>query len=275
MDFKKARIDFSALKGIFLKKKKNERTVSQSEEIALFVSGLIGTRPKDLKLFLQAFTHKSYPTAAPGFHNERLEFLGDSVLNLSVSHLLYNLYPDDDEGALSQMRSFLTSRSNMNDEARRMGLDKVLRVAVGTNLDNSDILGNSLEAFLGVLYLERGMEFTSKFIQKRLIISRKNMETVSLKEEDFKTEFIILMQKNKIPYSYKYLGNRLTKEGTISHKFQLLVGADDEIIAEGEAGNKKAAHQLISRIALEKITLHPDLLEEFSSRPVPPAGIKA
>lgn len=276
MDLKKPRINISAIKDLLsLKKKRGERTVSQSAEVALFVSSLTGAKPKNPKLFLQAFTHKSYPTTDPGFNNERLEFLGDSILNLSVTHLLFDLYPDDDEGALSQLRSYLTNRNNLNEEARQMGLDRVLRVAANTDLDNSDILGNTLEAFLGALYLENGMEFTAKFIQKQLIISRKNMEKVSQKEEDFKTEFIILMQKHKIPYSYSYLGSRLTESGAISHKFQLLIGPHNTLMAEGEAGNKKAAHQIVSRLALEKIVLQPELLEIWRQESVPTSNNSA
>lgn len=262
---KKSAINLSVLKGLLgpvLKLRKNERTISQSEEVSLFVTALIGSKPKDKDLFLRAFTHKSYPSSEPGFNNERLEFLGDSVINLSVSKLLYELYPEDDEGALTQLRSYLTNRNNLNEEARQMGLDKVLRVAANTDLDNSDILGNTLEAFVGALYLERGMEFTAKFIQTQLIISRKNMEKVSKKEEDFKTEFIILMQKNKVPYLYDYMGNYLTSGGFISHKFRLLIGSDNFVVAEGEAGSKKAAHQIVSRIALERLTQEPELLSD-------------
>ena len=256
------KINLSVLKGLLGSKGKTERTVSPLEETALFVSDITGSKPKNPKLFLQAFTHKSYPSSH-SLNNERLEFLGDSVLNLSVSHLLYELYPDDDEGALSQLRSYLTNRNNLNEEARQMGLDKVLRTAAGTDLENSDILGNAFEAFIGALFLEKGMDFTSKFIRKRLIISRKNMETVSRKEEDYKTEFIILMQKHKIPYTYSYIGNRISDKGVILHRFQLLIGSENEAISEGEAGNKKAAHQLVSRIALEKLSTEPELLESL------------
>ena len=254
-------LDFSRFTGLFSKQKKAKNGASDEiKEVEHFVTALTGAKPRDTGLFVRALTHKSLPGASGTTHNERLEFLGDSVLHLIVTDFIYRLYPDEDEGSLSQLRSYLTSRNNLNGEARRLGLDKALRTAAHTDLVHSDIPGNTLEAFVGALFLDRGIDFTSRFVQKQLIISRKNLKKVSEKEEDFKTEFIILMQKHKIPYDFEYLGTRASGKGLIRHCFRLRIGANGYLIAEGDGSNKKAAHQAVSRMALETIALSPDLL---------------
>lgn len=250
----------SKLKALFTPKK---HLLSQTSELEHFVKALIGTKPKDIRLYEQALTHASYPGADSGYNNERLEFLGDSVLSQIVSSTVYHLYPEEDEGGLSQLRSYIVSRSTMNRVALKIGLDKVIRTSASLNLEHSDILGNALEAFVGALYLDLGMKATTSFVQKNLVKSQKYVESVSSKEEDYKTEFIILMQKHKIDYSFEYLGSSMDTDNRITHHCSLNVGPQSEALASGEGPSKKSAHQDAAHKALALIGTDESILHRW------------
>ncbi len=230
-----------------------KRLLTQNSELIEFVSKQIGTKPKEIRHYEQAVTHASYPYMDKGGSNERLEFLGDSVLSQIISDAVYHLYPEEDEGGLSQLRSYLVSRNNMNRAASNIGLSKVLRTGPGINLQESDILGNALEALVGAIYLDHGMKVAVSFVRRHIIKSQKYVESVSTKEEDYKTEFIILMQKHKVDYDFEYLGATMTAPNRIIHHCRLAIGPDRETIATGEGTSKKNAHQDAAQKALKWI----------------------
>src|SRR5258706_10207708 len=134
--------------------------------------------------------------------NERLEFLGDSVLSAVVAHYLYNRYPDVDEGRLSQLKSMLVSRPSLTVWGKEIGLGQFLRLSGGEHLaggrDRNSIVGNAMEAVLGAMYLEAGYEPTQKFINK-LLSKRKRMVTA-----DHKSRLQEWAQKKyKVPPDYR------------------------------------------------------------------------
>lgn len=230
---------------------------SYQTAVTAFVTRVTGEKPRDWRLYARALTHASYPYSDGGKESERLEYLGDSILGAIISSEVYRLYPDEDEGGLTQLRSFLGSRKQINKLARGMGIGEVLRVAPGVDLCHSDVPGNALEAFVGALFLDRGYEKTSDFVRKQVIISRKNLDTVSRIEEDYKSSFIILMQKSGQDYLFDYLGETEAAPGEALHHVALKIGSPLITIAEGSGHSKKAADQAAARLALETLRSHP------------------
>src|SRR3954469_15131826 len=149
---------------------------------------IVGIKFKNTALLDEALTHKSFAMEAGGGSkvpfNERLEFLGDSVLSAAVAHYLFNRYPDVDEGRLSQLKSMLVSRPSLTVWGREIGLGEFLRLSEGENLaggrDRNSIVGNAMEAVMGAMYLEAGFEPTQKFIEK-LLSKRKRLVSADFK----------------------------------------------------------------------------------------------
>lgn len=221
--------------------------------VTKFVTEVTGEKPGDWHLYALALTHSSYAGAVTGKQNERLEYLGDSLLGAIIAASVYRLYPEEDEGGLTQLRSFLSSRKQINKLARYMGIDRILRVSQGVDLEHSDVTGNALEAFIGALYLDKGFEVTSDFVRKQVVISRKNLDTVSRSEEDYKSSFIIQMQRDRTPYLFDYIGETEETPGEVRHHVALKAGAPLQILAEGSGPSKKSADQDAARQALEQM----------------------
>ncbi len=233
------------------------------DDLPHFVEELIGTNTKRIDLYERAFTHRSYQGAKRKLNNERLEFLGDSVLSCVVGGLLYEMYEEDDEGALTALRSQIVSRSNLNAIATKLRLERMLRVSGGVNLKQSDALGNTLEALVGAIFLDKGFDFAQSFIRSHIVISKKNMEKVSAKEEDFKTEFIILMQQKKVEFEFRYIDTITDPSVGLVHRSEILIGQDKRSIATGAGTTKKTSHQNAAKDALRLLKKNPEVLNRY------------
>src|SRR4051812_23190370 len=149
---------------------------------------ILGVKFKNTAILEEALTHKSYAMEKGGKvpFNERLEFLGDSVLSSAVAHYLFNRYPDVDEGRLSQLKSMLVSRPSLTVWGREISVGKYLRLSEGEaatgGRERDSIVGNAMEALLGAMYLEAGFERTQQFIDK-LLAKRKRLVTADHKSK--------------------------------------------------------------------------------------------
>ncbi len=140
------------------------------------IERIIGSVPQNLDLYLSAFTHRSYLNEHRGFslpHNERLEFLGDAVLELISTEYLYKTY-DHPEGELTNFRSALVNYKMLSNIAKRIGLEQFLLMSRGEAKDTGRarqvILANTIEALIGAIYLDLGYEATQKFVEKEILI---------------------------------------------------------------------------------------------------------
>ncbi|MDN4753534.1 ribonuclease III domain-containing protein [Porphyromonadaceae bacterium W3.11] len=258
-----------ALKWLPIRKVKEKptqgnRLEKNDDPLTAFLEHLIGYTINHQDLYRQALTHKSYDNVDALSSNERLEYLGDSVISCAVGHALYELYPNESEGTLTSIRSFIVNRNHLNTVAERIGLDTVLYADDSIDLKNSDLLGNALEALVGAIYLDLGFDIASKFVRSRLIVSKSNLKVISKKEEDYKTEFIILMQKHKIRFNFAHIDSHLEKGQGIIHRCALLIGPDEVSIATGIGTSKKIAHQNAAKDALRILNKQPQLLEKYS-----------
>ena len=212
---------------------------------------ILGVRFKNTALLEEALTHKSFAMEAGGHvpFNERLEFLGDSILSAAVAHYLFNKYPDVDEGRLSQLKSMLVSRPSLTVWGKDIELGQFLRLSEGEaqagGRDRNSIVGNAMEAVLGAMYLEAGFEPTQKFIDK-LLSKRKRLVSA-----DFKSRLQEWAQKKyKVPPDYRVRGSFGPDH---AKTFEIEVLVSNEYLGEGQGKSKKEAEQAAARDALKKI----------------------
>jgi ribonuclease-3 len=212
---------------------------------------ILGIHFKNTALLDEALTHKSYAMEAGGNipFNERLEFLGDSVLSAAVAHYLFDRYPDVDEGRLSQLKSMLVSRPSLTLWGRDISLGQYLRLSEGEHLaggrDRNSIVGNAMEAVLGAMYLEAGFEPTQKFIHK-LLSKRKRLVTA-----DHKSRLQEWAQKKyKVPPDYR-VKRSYGPDHAKTFDVEVLIGG--ELLGEGSGKSKKEAEQGAARDALRKM----------------------
>ncbi len=212
---------------------------------------ILGIKFKNTALLEEALTHKSFAMekGTKTAFNERLEFLGDSVLSAAVAHFLFAKYPDVDEGRLSQLKSMLVSRPSLTQWGKQINLGQYLRLSEGETAtggrDRDSIVGNAMEAVLGAMYLEAGFEKTRKFIDK--LLSKRKRMVIS----DHKSRLQEWAQKKyKIPPSYT-----VSRSFGPDHAktFEIEVSIGSEALGAGSGKSKKEAEQAAAKDALKKI----------------------
>jgi ribonuclease-3 len=210
---------------------------------------------KNKDLLIEAFCHRSYLNEHPDFylpHNERLEFLGDAVLELIVTEYLYTKYPEKNEGELTNWRAVLVSAKTLGKVAMELGLNDFLLLSKGEEKETGKarqyILANTLEALIGAVYLDQGYLVAKNFVEKNLIESK--LPEIIEKElfKDPKTKFQEEAQERvKITPVYKVL-----KEWGPDHAKHFLVGVflGNELVAKGEGSSKQEAEEEAAKNAL-------------------------
>ncbi|HOJ50738.1 MAG TPA: ribonuclease III [Spirochaetota bacterium] len=223
------------------------------KEITDFLNSL-GLNLKNIENIEKAFTHSSYANRMNCESNERLEFLGDSVLSLCISTILYGRYKYLEEGELTKIRAYIVSEKTLSDIAKKIGIDKLLIISYGEEScggrENPANLADAFEAFLAAVFLETGFENTKNFVEDlfvELIEEIKDQNFIS----DYKTEFQYFIQKKykKTPY-YKII----REEGPPHKKvFYSALCFESREISIGIGKTKKNAEQDAARKALEMI----------------------
>jgi ribonuclease-3 len=216
----------------------------------------LGLEFKNRDLLIEAFCHRSYLNEHPDFylpHNERLEFLGDAVLELIVTEYLYKKYPEKNEGELTNWRAALVNAKILGEVARELGFNDFLLLSKGEEKETGKarlyILANTFEALIGAIYLDQGYEVAKKFVEKNLI-ERKLPEIIEKGLfKDPKTRFQEEAQERvKITPTYKVL-----EEWGPDHAKHFIVGVflGKELIAKGEGSSKQEAEEEAAKNALK------------------------
>lgn len=221
------------------------------------LENLIGFKFKNKKFLIEALTHRSYLNEHPKWrfsHNERLEYLGDAVLELAVSEFLFLKYPKLKEGDLTLLRSALVNYQNLAKIAKEINLDKFILTSRGEKKDVAKawqvILANTFEALIGAIYLDKNFDIVKKIIE-RFVLKNVNEILKSKNYKDAKSELQeIVQEKFKITPSYKIL-----KESGPPHKrlFTMGVYFDNELIEKGTGYSKQEAEMEAAKNALKKI----------------------
>jgi ribonuclease III len=212
------------------------------------LKNLLGFSPGNLLLYETALSHRSSKEKGDE-NNERLEYLGDAILGAIIGDFLYKKYPYKTEGYLTEMRSKIVNRQQLNDIAIRMGLRKLtIYDKYNSFLKVSQIFGNALEALVGAVYLDKGYEKTKRFVLRRIVVPFIDMETLENVEMNHKNKLYGWVNKNG-----KHLEFELLEEQIEGGRRLFTVGAviDGEVICSGKAFNKKDASQIAAQQAIE------------------------
>lgn len=210
------------------------------------------------KLYEQAFTHRSYLNEAKEqlYSNERLEFLGDSILSFLVSTHLYNKFPQYDEGVLTNLRSLLVNTKTLGETALSLGFGNKLKLSKGENeangRENLSLLADSYEAFIGALYIDQGIDTAAKFLEETLL---KQIEAVISKNslKDPKSLLQEYVQSKKLGQPLYAVAN---EEGPAhARKFTVSVSIAGKIKGIGTGKSKQEAEEIAAKLALESIEI--------------------
>ena len=211
---------------------------------------------KNKKLFDQVFIHRSYLNETKDMleSNERLEFLGDSILSLVVSAHIFDKYKTSKEGQLTSIRSVLTNTETLYEISKELGLGELLKLSrgeeAGGGRSNKTILANTLEALIGGIYLDQGIDAAKKFIEENIISrTEKIIEAQGLKDPKSSLQEKIQETHRESPV-YKVI-----KEEGPDHDKSYTIGVyiDERLLAEGVAKSKQEAEKSAARNALQKM----------------------
>jgi ribonuclease III len=230
----------------------------REKQLRLAVGNIIGSSPSNLMLYRLAFMHSSAGkevSMAQGFKesNERLEFLGDSVLGMVTAEYLFKKFPYKDEGFLTEIRSRMVSRESLNVVARKIGLDKLVEYDNHrrTILARTSMYGDALEALIGAVYVDKGFAFTRNFIIKKILTQHFDIDRVVNNNPNYKSLIIEWAQREgkQVRFEVSEKGNTYNKEFTAS----ILI--NDEPFTIGQGYSKKKAEQAAAMKACDELEL--------------------
>ncbi len=213
---------------------------------------VLGIKPGKLFLYQTALSHRSVKEGADE-NNERLEYLGDAVLSTIVADYLFKRYPYKGEGFLTEMRSKMVNRQKMNDVAIKMGIKKITFYNKFDNaLKGSQIFGNTLEALVGAIYLDKGYIETKNWVLKRMVIPHLYVDDLELIDINLKNKLIGWATKNGKNLEFETVEERLENGRRV---FTIAAVLDGENVAQGKGFNKKDASQIAAQLAIERLKL--------------------
>jgi ribonuclease-3 len=225
---------------------------NHTKEFKKQLNNVLGFTPGNLVLYRTALSHRSVREGADE-NNERLEFLGDAVLSSIVAHYLFRKYPYKGEGFLTEMRSKMVNRQQLNEIGIKMGLKKItIYNKYDSSLKISQIFGNTLEALIGAVYLDKGYDRTQQWVEKYVILPHLFIDDLETIEINIKNKLYGWANKNGKSLDFETLaesfegGRRLFTIGAL---------IDGELVAEGKGYNKKDASQIAAQLAVDKLGL--------------------
>ena len=234
----------------------------KEKELYVALYNIIGFYPHDISLYKLALMHKSmYKRNAKGkpVNNERLEFLGDAVLDAAVGDIVYRHFPGKREGFLTNTRSKLVQRETLGRLAQEMGITQLILSSGRSMSHNSYMGGNAFEALVGALYLDRGYDACMQFLQKRILNQMINIDKVAYKEVNFKSKLIEWAQKNRVRLDFRLVEQHKDNNGSPVFTYMVELEGVDGCDATGYS--KKESQQMASKRTLEKLRKQPQYLD--------------
>ena len=253
----------------------------KNKEFVTVLYDILGFYPHNIEIYRVAFSHKSLtygnglkntkerkagqrdkkqrnegPTRP--LNNERLEYLGDAVLEAVVSDLLFRHFPFKREGFLTSTRSKIVQREALNRLAEQMGIDTLIHAAQGTRMSHTNIGGNAFEALMGAIYLDRGFKYSQWFIEHRVIGPYVDIDKVAHKEVNFKSKLLEWCQKNRIETKFR---DSLDTEG--DRGFHSCIVLEGITVGKGTGRTKKESQQVASKDALNHMRREPKFYDSI------------
>lgn len=235
---------------------------SKDKELRAALYEIFGFYPHRIQFYKLALMHKSVTRRnekGKPLNNERLEFLGDAILDAIVGDIVYRHFEGKREGFLTSTRSKIVQRDTLNRLATEMGITQLIKFGKHTPSHNSYMGGNAFEALVGAMYLDRGYEACMRFMEKRILLQLINIDKVAYKEINFKSKLIEWCQKNKVKLDFKLLEQSREGKNSPIFKYQVLIEGLEGGVGEGYS--KKESQQLASKITLQQLKRKPQFID--------------
>lgn len=234
----------------------------KDKELYLSLHDILGVYPHDISHYKLALMHKSVMhrnKKGRPVNNERLEFLGDAILDAAVGDIVYRHFPGKREGFLTNTRSKLVQRDTLNKLAQEMGINDLILSNGHSSAHNSYMGGNAFEALVGALYLDRGYNACMKFLTKRILSQMINIDKVAYKEVNFKSKLIEWSQKNRVKIDFKLLKEGKDKNGSPVFVYQVILEGLEG--CSGSGFSKKESQQKAAKDTLDKLKRNPQFID--------------
>ena len=227
---------------------------------------ILGFYPRNIQIYQQALLHKSTSLRSEKgrpLNNERLEFLGDAILDAIVGDIVYRHFEGKREGFLTNTRSKIVQRETLNKLAVDIGLDKLVKSSTRSSSHNSYMYGNAFEAFIGAIYIDQGYDRCKQFMEKKIFKSYIDLDKMSRKEVNFKSKLIEWSQKNKLEVSFELIEQLLDKDyNPMFHTEVRILGLS---AGKGTGYSKKESQQNAAQMALKKLKSYPQFMESLEA----------
>ena len=234
----------------------------KEKELFSALYNILGFYPHNIKFYKQALLHKSVGRRnAKGRpqNNERLEFLGDAVLDAVVGDIVFRHFEGKREGFLTNTRSKLVSRDTLGKLAKEMGISQLILSSGHSMSHNSYMNGNAFEALVGAIYLDRGYGACMRFMEKRILAQLINIDKVAYKEVNFKSKLLEWSQKNRVKMSFCDLEQTRDEQGSPVFTTQVLLEGIEG--CKGTGYSKKESQQLASKETLQRLRREPQFID--------------
>ena len=239
--------------------------MQDDKELRRSLRQIMGFYPRHIEHYKIALTHKSSGQRndkGKPLNNERLEFLGDAMLDAVVGHIVFERFKGKREGFLTNTRSKLVSRDSLGKLAHEMGLDELIQSkGQQQRSHNSYMAGNAFEALVGAIYLDQGYDAVRRFMERRILKQMVNIDKVAYKEVNFKSKLLEWTQKNRVRMEYKMLKQSKDDKGSPIFGFQVFIEGVEGGKAQGYS--KKEAQQLSSKETLERLRREPQFIDSI------------
>jgi len=222
----------------------NSTFLQNEREFASRLKKILGFRPGNLKLYEIAFIHRSATITLPDgkkVNNERLEYLGDAVLDAILSDYLFEKFPDANEGFLTKIRSRIVNRDVLNHLAISMGINKILISKVNSSHLTKNLYGDAFEALIGSVFLDKGFKKTKKVFIKNVLNKYLNLSLIVKTDSDYKSLVFEWVQKHKSNLVFTY--NEEYDFNLKKSVFSTILIIDKHEFGEGHGSSKKEAEQ--------------------------------
>jgi len=242
-----------------LRRKRNGTYILDRREFESRLRKSLGFRPGNLRIYEIAFIHRSASFTLPDgnkVNNERLEFLGDAVLDTILSDYLFEKFPDASEGFMTKIRSRIVSREHLNQLAVSMGINDILVSNVSTVNSTRNLFGNALEALIGAVFLDKGFKTTKKLFIRNVFNKYLDMNDIVKRDTDYKSLVFEWVQKHKSNLIFTY--NEEYDFNLKKSVFSTTLYIDKSEFGTGHGASKKEAEQEASGKAWERLRIIED-----------------
>ena len=237
----------------------------KEKELFSALYDILGFFPHDIDLYKRALLHKSMGRRnekGRPINNERLEFLGDAILDAVVGDIVFRHFEGKREGFLTNTRSKLVSRSTLGKLSQEMGIPQLISSANHSTSHNSYMNGNAFEALVGAIYLDRGYDACMRFMERRILNQLINIDKVAYKEVNFKSKLLEWSQKNRVKMEFRDL-SQTKDEQSGSPVFTTQVFIEGIEGCKGTGYSKKESQQQASKETLQRLRREPQFIDSI------------